>query len=92
MLTKSDLTVVLTKEAGLTKADAGKVLDAVINGISSELVKGGEVRIPGFLTLKTVQKKARTGHNPRTGATVQIPATKAVSVKVGKTLKEAVKG
>ena len=92
MLTKTDLTEVVAKNTGIAKTEAGKVLDAVINGISSELVNGGEVRIPGFLTLKTVQKKARTGHNPRTGEKVQIAACKAVSVKVGKTLKDAVKG
>lgn len=91
MLGKKEL-VDLVAQKGLTKADATKAVDAVVEGITAELTKGGEVSLKGFLGLKVITKKARTGRNPKTGAEIKIPAMKAVSVKVGKALKEAVRG
>lgn len=91
MLGKTELVAAVAKKAELTKADALKAVDAVLDTVTETLAKGDEVRLLGFLNLKVVNKAARVGHNPKTGAEIKIPATKAVSVKVGASLKKAVK-
>ena len=90
MITKGELIATVAEKTGVTQAAAGASVNAVLDAITAELVKGGEVRLMGFLTLKTVQKAPRMGRNPKTGAKIQIPARKTVSVKVGNALKKAV--
>ena len=91
MITKSELIAKVAEKQEVTQAEAGRFVSATLDTITDELVKGGEVRLLGFLTMKTVEKKARTGRNPKTGEKLTIPAKKVISVKVGKALKEAVK-
>ena len=87
---KSDLVEAVAKATGLTKADANRALDATFEVITKALKKGERVPVAGFGTFNVSKRKAREGRNPQTGATVKIPARKAVSFKAGTALKEAV--
>ena len=89
-MNKNDLVAAVATAAGLTKADAAKAVDAVFDTIAGSLKKGGEVRLVGFGTFSVVSRKATTGRNPRTGETINIPASKQPKFKAGKGLKDAV--
>ena len=67
-----------------------KIVESILQVISDELVGGGSVTLVGFGTFKIVQRKARTGRNPKTGETIKIAAKKVVIFKAGKALKEKV--
>ena len=88
-MTKQNLVNYIAEETGLTKADATRALDAVLNGIVKGLKDEGKVTLTGFCTFAKQHKEARTGRNPRTGETVNIPARNAVSIKAGSKLKDA---
>ena len=77
-------------DTGLSKAEATRSVDSVIDSITKALTGGGEVRLVGFGTFSVVQRKASQGRNPRTGEKIQIPASKQPKFKAGKALKEAV--
>ncbi len=87
---KVELIEAVAAKAGLTKADAGRALDATIEAITGALVKGDRVPLVGFGTFATSKRAARTGRNPQTGAEVKIPARTAVTFKAGSALKDAV--
>ncbi len=87
---KNDLISSVASDAGLSKADATKAVDAVFDNIEKSLKSGGEVRLVGFGTFSVADRKASTGRNPRTGETIQIPASKQPKFKAGKGLKDAV--
>ncbi len=87
---KSELIDSIATTADLTKADAGRALDATLETITNTLKKGDTVSLVGFGTYSVKQRAARTGRNPQTGKTIQIPASKAPSFKAGKSLKDAV--
>jgi len=87
---KNDLVAAVDGSAGLSKADAAKAVDGVFDSITSALQGGTEVRLVGFGTFSVAQRKATTGRNPQTGATIQIPASKQPKFKAGKALKDAV--
>ena len=89
-MNKNDLVAAVADSAGLTKADATKAVDAVFDNVTSSLQGGGEVRLVGFGTFSVVDRKETTGRNPRTGATILIPASKQPKFKAGKGLKDAV--
>ena len=74
----------------MTKADAGRAIDAVIDVIKKALKKGDTVSLIGFGTFVVRKRAARTGRNPRTGQTIKIKASKNPSFKAGKALKDAV--
>ena len=76
--------------AGLTKADAAKVVQAVFSGIQATLAKGEEVRVPGFGIFEVSERAARQGRNPQTGAAIEIAAAKAPKFKPAKQLRDAV--
>ncbi len=75
---------------GVSKAKVGEVLDETLGAIRGTLVKGGQVALVGFGTFSTGKRAARTGRNPRTGATIKIPAAKTVKFSAGKGLKDSV--
>ncbi|MGE8522754.1 MAG: HU family DNA-binding protein, partial [Acinetobacter pseudolwoffii] len=75
---------------GLSKADAGKALDATIASVTEALKAGDTVTLVGFGTFGVKERAARTGRNPQTGATLEIKASKVPSFKAGKGLKDAV--
>lgn len=85
-MNKSELITAIATEAGLTKMDAQKALNAFIKVTGETLKKGDKILIPGFGSFTAITKSARTGHNPRTGATIQIPAKKTVKFKAGSEL------
>lgn len=89
-MNKNDLVAAVADSAGLSKADAAKAVDGVLDAITGQLKSGGEVRIVGFGTFAVSQRAASTGRNPQTGATIQIPASKQPKFKPGKALKDAV--
>jgi DNA-binding protein HU-beta len=74
-----------------TKTQAEAVVDTVIEAIISSLKKGEEVSIAGLGIFSVKHRAARTARNPRTGATVNVPATKVPKFRAAKALKEAVK-
>ncbi len=80
----------IAEHADLTKADAGRALDALIDIVTVSLKWREEISLVGFGTFSVKDRAARTGRNPATGEEIQIVASKAVSFKVGKSLKDAV--
>lgn len=89
-MNKSELTEAIAEEAGLTKADAGRALDAMIDSVSKALKKGDTVSLIGFGTFSVKKRAARTGRNPATGETIKIKASKTPSFKAGKAFKDAI--
>ena len=88
-MNKTELVNYIAEEAGLTKVDAGKALEALIEGVTKGLKEGQKVAVTGFCSFEAKKKAAKTGRNPRTGETVKIPARVAVTIKAGSKLKEA---
>ncbi|MCX5619344.1 MULTISPECIES: HU family DNA-binding protein [Bombella] len=89
-LNKQELISAVAEAADLPKAKAGDVVDAVFKTIEETLSKGQEVRLVGFGSFVTAQRKAAKGRNPRTGEEIDIPASTSVRFKPGKGLKDAV--
>jgi DNA-binding protein HU-beta len=90
-MTKDELIEKVASGAGLSKADAARVINATIESITSALKKGQSVTLVGFGTFKISKRKARKGRNPRTGETITIKAAKVPKFTAGKGLKDAVK-
>ncbi|MEK7668517.1 MAG: HU family DNA-binding protein [Gemmatimonadota bacterium] len=92
-MNKSDLIHALAGKTKMSKADAGRTVEALFapNGvIASELKKGAKVQITGFGNFETRKRGARKGRNPRTGKEIQIRASVAAVFRAGKGLKETV--
>ena len=89
-MNKNDLVASVAAAAGLSKVDAGKAVDGVLDVIKKALSKGDEVRLVGFGTFSVTKRAASEGRNPRTGASIKIPASKQPKFKAGAGLKEAV--
>jgi DNA-binding protein HU-beta len=90
-MTKQALIDKVAAKAGLPKTQTKKCIDAILESITGALKQGDSITFTGFGTFKTYKRKARTGRNPQTGATIQIPAATVPKFKAGKGLKEAVK-
>jgi DNA-binding protein HU-beta len=88
-MNKTELIDHIAQQADLSKAAAGRALDAVIAGVKATLKKGGSVTLVGFGTFAVGKRTARTGRNPRTGAAIKIKAAKVPKFKPGKALKDA---
>lgn len=92
-MNKSELIDKIADRTGVSKADTEKVLKGFEEVVQQVVAQGGEkLTLTGFLSVEQVDRKARTGRNPQTGATIQVPATKAVKLTPGATLKEVAKG
>ena len=89
-MNKSELIEAITADADLSKAAAGRALDAVIAAVTGALKDGESVSLVGFGTFSVKALAARTGRNPQTGAAIQIAAANIPSFKAGKALKDAV--
>jgi DNA-binding protein HU-beta len=85
-MTKAELIAVIASGAGITKAEAAKVLASYVDAVTNELKKNGKVGMVGFGTFSVVKRKAREGRNPQTGKTIKIPAKKMVKYKASKGL------
>jgi len=89
-MNKADLIAALAEKNGVTKKEAEKSVSAVLDILEAALKAGDKVQIMGFGSFEVKSRAAKTGKNPATGAVIQIPASKAVVFKAGKSLKEAV--
>lgn len=89
-MNKSELIDAVADDTGLSKAEAGRAVDSVLNSITGALKRGDQVTLVGFGSFMVRQRAARTGRNPQTGGTLQIPASKAPAFRAGKALKDAV--
>lgn len=88
---KPELAAAIAEKADLSKDKAGQVLNVILDEITSSVAKGEDVTLVGFGSFAVRERAARTGKNPQTGAELKIPASKSVSFKAGKGLKDAVK-
>jgi len=87
---KTEIIDNIARSADISKAAAGRALDATVAGIKIALKKGGMVTLVGFGTFYVGKRAARTGRNPRTGAAIKIKAAKVPKFRAGKALKDAV--
>ena len=90
-ITKEDITEVIAKSCGCSKSAGNDCLNAILEEIKKNLKAGKDVVLTGFGTFVVSHRKARTGRNPQTGATIQIAAKDVPRFKAGKGLKDAVK-
>ena len=90
-MNKFELISNLAEKTGMTKTEAEKAYEAVFEVIEEALVAGEKVTVSGFGTFEVKERKARTGHDPRTKEPISIPKLKAATFKPGKNLKENVR-
>ena len=88
-MTKAELVSAIAEKAGLNKNQARDALGALLSSVTDSLKSGNDVRLVGFGTFKAVERKAGTARNPRTGETVNRPASKTARFQVGEALKGA---
>jgi DNA-binding protein HU-beta len=86
---KSELIEHIAEQADISKAAAARALEAVIGGVMDTLIKGDAVSLVGFGTFAVSKRAARSGRNPRTGATINVKASKVPKFRPGKALKDA---
>ncbi len=89
-MNKAELIEAIAAESKLTKADAGRALDATITAVSKALKKGDRVALVGFGTFSISKRAARTGRNPQTGKAIKIAAKKVAKFKAGADLAKTV--
>ncbi|MCQ2265960.1 MAG: HU family DNA-binding protein [Bacteroidales bacterium] len=82
-MNKAELIDAMAEKAGLTKVDAGKALEAMMETTIDTLKKGDKVTLIGFGTFSSMQRAARKGRNPKTGKTIKIAAKKVAKFKAG---------
>ena len=90
-MNKSELIEHIAKQADISKAAAGRALEALIGGVKSTLKKNNRVTLVGFGTFCVTKRAARSGRNPRTGVAIKIKAAKVPKFRPGKALKDALK-
>ena len=88
-MNKTELVDAIAAAADITKVQAGKALEAVLESVTETLKKGDKVTLIGFGTFETRERAARTGRNPQTGKEIQIAASITPAFKAGKKLKDA---
>ena len=89
-MNKSELVDAVAEEADISKAAAGRAVDAMVNAVTSALKEGDQITLVGFGTFMVKERASRSGRNPRTGETIQIAASTMPVFKAGKALKDAV--
>ena len=89
-MNKGELVDAVAGSTGLSRADAGKAVDATLDAIQGTLSSGGQVSLVGFGTFSVKARAARMGRNPRTGEAIHIAASNVPGFKAGKGLKDAV--
>ncbi len=90
-MNKSEFVAAVAEKAAISKKDAEKAVAAFIDTVTEELKKGNKIQMVGFGTFEVKDRPARTGRNPQTKETIQIPASKAPAFKAGKGFKDAIK-
>ena len=89
-MNKTELIAITAENAGLTKKDTERLLNAAIDAITLALVRGEKVQLSGFGTFETKTREARVGRNPHTKEAIEIPATRVPSFKASKALKDTI--
>ncbi|WP_435100762.1 HU family DNA-binding protein [Arhodomonas sp. AD133] len=89
-MNKSELIEAVAQSADISKAAASRAVDAFVDSVTDALKEGDQVTLVGFGTFTVRERSARSGRNPRTGETINIPASKVPGFKAGKALKDAV--
>lgn len=89
-MNKSELIDAIARHADISKAAAGRALDATVNAIKTSLRKGDIVTLVGFGSFYVGRRAARQGRNPQTGAAIKIRAAKVPKFRAGKAMKDAV--
>ena len=89
-MTKAELIADIAGQAGLSKAETGRIVDAFFKSISNALNDSGRITLTGFGTFTVAERAARTGRNPQTGEPMEIKASRTVKFKPGKGLKDAI--
>ena len=89
-MNKAELIDAIAKSADISKAAAGRALEALIGGVKTTLKKNGSVSLVGFGTFSVTKRAARAGRNPRTGDAIKIKSAKLPKFRPGKALKDAV--
>ena len=89
-MNKTELVALVAEKSGLTKKDAETAVTAVLDTVVEAVTNGEKVQIVGFGTFEQRQRNARTGCDPRTGNTIEIPASKVPAFKAGKAFKDIV--
>ncbi|MGP4082774.1 HU family DNA-binding protein [Pseudalkalibacillus sp. R45] len=90
-MNKNDLVNNIAEKEGLTKKDVESVVNSLLTEITDALKEGDKVQFVGFGTFETRERSSRTGRNPQTGDTIEIPASTVPAFRAGNKLKEAVK-
>jgi len=90
-INKADLVAAIAADSGQGQAAVSSVIDSLFGVLSKALSDGKKVAIPGWLSVETTQRAARTGRNPATGETIQIAASTGVKISAGSKLKAAAK-
>ena len=89
-MNKAELVDAIASESKLTKADAGRALEAFVNATTKALKKGDRVALVGFGSFSVAKRAARVGRNPQTGKAIKINAKKVAKFKAGTDLGKAV--
>lgn len=87
---KTELIAAIAEQSGLSKKDAEKALSATLDTIVKAVAEGDKIQLTGFGTFEQRQRNARTGVDPRTGNSIEIPASKVPAFKAGKAFKDTV--
>lgn len=87
-MNKNELIATMADKSGLSKKDAGAALDAFTEAVADALKTGDKVQMIGFGSFEVKTRAARTGKNPRTGESVEIPESKSPTFKAGKAFKD----
>ena len=91
-MNKTELIDAIADRTGVAKSTVDAVIKGMTETIEDNVAKGDKISIPGFASFQKVKRAARTGRNPRTGETIQIPASATVKVTAGARLKGSVSG
>ena len=91
-MNQAELITAVAERVGLTKADAGKAVEALVGTITEAPTQGDEVRISGFGTFGVSDRGERQGRNPQTGEAITIGASKSAKFTAGKAVKDALNG
>ena len=89
-MNKTELIAATAEKAGMTKKDAERAVSAALDAITATLAEGGRVQLSGFGIFEVKERAARTGRNPHTKETIEIPASRTPAFKASKALKDLV--
>jgi DNA-binding protein HU-beta len=92
ILTKDDFIALVAEKGAMTKADAGRAVDAFCSAVTAAMESGDDIRLPGFGGFEAQERGERQGRNLRTGEPITIAASKVVRFSAGSKLKNAVNG